>query len=87
MGRSRSFHMPQKLKPYDKQPLGPMLGHTSVANKKWWFGFSCAALGILLLMYMPVYHQLQTRIGENNAQELVTRELVGTHCLFAESKS
>lgn len=78
MGRSRSFHVPQDLKPYDVQSSASSLVHTSVTNKKWWLGFCCAVLGILLLLYLPCYHQLQTRIGEALADDLV-----GTHCLNA----
>lgn len=59
-----------ELEPYDVHNA-IHIHHGSVSSKKWWLGFSCAVLGILLLLYLPVYHQLQTRIGETLPGELV----------------
>lgn len=64
-----------ELKPYDINSL--VHHHGTVYSKKWWLGFCFGVLGILLLLYVPVYHQLQTRIGET-----LPGELVGMHfCL------
>lgn len=68
-----------ELEPYDVHNA-IHIHHGSVSSKKWWLGFSCAVLGILLLLYLPVYHQLQTRIGET-----LPGELVGMHLLEALS--
>lgn len=55
---------------------GSSVSHTSLMNKKWWLGFCFAVLGFLLLLYLPVYHELQTRIGETWEQT------VGMHCFL-----
>lgn len=72
MERTR-YHVPPELKAYELLSPGPV--HTPSLNKKWWLGFCCAVLGVLLLLYLPVYHQLQTRIGEGFG------DIVGMHSL------
>lgn len=67
----------EELKAYDVLIPGPTLINHAPMNKKWWLGFCCAVLGVLLLLYLPVYHQLQTRIGEP-----LTSKVVGMHCLY-----
>lgn len=76
MERSRILQFPADLKPYELRGLNQsqqqlQLHHVSVTSKKWWLGFCCAVLGVLLLLYVPVYHQLQTRIGETMPGDLV----------------
>ncbi|GLV40937.1 uncharacterized protein CBL_08511 [Carabus blaptoides fortunei] len=69
MERSRILQFPADLKPYELRGLNQQ--HVPVTSKKWWLGFCCAVLGVLLLLYVPVYHQLQTRIGETIPGDLV----------------